>query len=48
MEDERDELHEMDLREMGRLIAQYGLMDLPWQLSGESHCPNRSTFACLS
>jgi GNAT superfamily N-acetyltransferase len=30
------ELEEIDLREMGRLILQYGLPDLPWQLSGES------------
>jgi GNAT superfamily N-acetyltransferase len=31
----RSNLHEMDLREMGRLVSQYGLSDLPWQLSGE-------------
>ena len=35
-EHEKGELHETDLREMGRLISQYGLSDLPWQLSGES------------
>ncbi len=35
-ESERSDLHEIDLREMGRLISQYGLSDLPWQLSGES------------
>lgn len=29
-------LHEIDLGEMGRLIARHGLPDLPWQLSGES------------
>ena len=29
-------LSEVDLREMGRLIALYGLPDLPWQLSGET------------
>jgi ribosomal protein S18 acetylase RimI-like enzyme len=29
-------LQEIDLREMGRLISQHGLSDLPWQLSGES------------
>ena len=29
-------LQEIDLREMGRLILQHGLPDLPWQLSGES------------
>ncbi|HEX9331542.1 MAG TPA: N-acetyltransferase [Anaerolineales bacterium] len=36
IEDEPHELHEMDLREAGRLISQYGLSDLPWQLSGET------------
>jgi GNAT superfamily N-acetyltransferase len=30
------DLQEMDLREMGRLVLQYGLPDLPWQLSGET------------
>jgi GNAT superfamily N-acetyltransferase len=29
-------LEEIDLGEMGRLILQHGLPDLPWQLSGES------------
>lgn len=29
-------LHEVDLPEMAQLISQYGLPDLPWQLSGES------------
>jgi ribosomal protein S18 acetylase RimI-like enzyme len=29
-------LQEIDLREMGRLISQYGLSDLPWQLSAET------------
>jgi GNAT superfamily N-acetyltransferase len=29
-------LQEIDLRQMGSLIVQYGLPDLPWQLSGES------------
>jgi ribosomal protein S18 acetylase RimI-like enzyme len=29
-------LHEIDLREMGQLILEYGLPDLPWQLSGET------------
>jgi ribosomal protein S18 acetylase RimI-like enzyme len=33
---EKGELHEIDLHEMGRLITEYGLADLPWQLSGES------------
>ena len=35
-ESENSDLQEMDLREMGRLISQHGLSDLPWQLSGES------------
>jgi ribosomal protein S18 acetylase RimI-like enzyme len=29
-------LEEIDLREAGRLISQYGLSDLPWQLDGET------------
>jgi ribosomal protein S18 acetylase RimI-like enzyme/predicted GNAT family acetyltransferase len=29
-------LQEIDLREMGRLILQHGLPDLPWQFSGET------------
>jgi ribosomal protein S18 acetylase RimI-like enzyme len=33
---EDGEPYRFDLREMGRLISQYGLADLPWQLSGES------------
>ena len=33
---EGSELHEVDLHEMGRLISQYGLPDLPWQLSAAS------------
>ena len=33
---ESRELDRIDLREMGGLISQYGLADLPWQLSGES------------
>ncbi len=36
IEDEPNKLYEMDLREAGRLISQYGLADLPWQLSGET------------
>ena len=32
----KGDLQEIDLREMSRLISQYGLSDLPWQLSGES------------
>jgi len=35
-DDARTELQEIDLREMGRLILQHGLPDLPWQLSGET------------
>ena len=35
-ESEKSALQEIDLREMGRLISQHGLTDLPWQLSGES------------
>jgi len=33
---ERSDLQEIDLREMGRLVSQHGLSNLPWQLSGES------------
>jgi GNAT superfamily N-acetyltransferase len=29
-------LEEIDLREAGKLISQYGLTDLPWQLAGET------------
>jgi ribosomal protein S18 acetylase RimI-like enzyme len=36
LDEEQSTLQEIDLREMGRLISQHGLMDLPWQLSGES------------
>jgi GNAT superfamily N-acetyltransferase len=35
-EKELEPLQEIDLREIGRLISQHGLADLPWQLSGES------------
>jgi len=31
-----NELQEFDLHQMGQLISQHGLSDLPWQLSGES------------
>lgn len=31
-----EDLSEMDLREMGVLISQFGLRNLPWQLSGET------------
>jgi ribosomal protein S18 acetylase RimI-like enzyme len=33
---EGGDLHEMDLRELARLVSLHGLPDLPWQLSGES------------
>lgn len=33
---EEPDLREMDLRDMGALISQWGLPDLPWQLSGET------------
>lgn len=29
-----DELHEIDIRELARLVTYHGLKDLPWQLSG--------------
>ena len=35
-EEKKSILQEIDLREMGRLISQHGLTDLPWQLSGAS------------
>jgi ribosomal protein S18 acetylase RimI-like enzyme len=35
-ENEKGRLHDIELPEMGRLISQYGLSDLPWQLSEES------------
>lgn len=35
-ENEGSKLHNVDLSEMCRLISQYGLPDIPWQLSGES------------
>lgn len=35
-EDESHDLDEVDLREAARLISQYGLSDLPWQLSAEA------------
>lgn len=31
-----DELEEIDIREMGRLISAHGLRDLPWQISAET------------
>jgi GNAT superfamily N-acetyltransferase len=36
VEEEQSTLQEIDLREMGSLISQHGLVDLPWQVSGES------------
>jgi ribosomal protein S18 acetylase RimI-like enzyme len=33
---EPDDVQEVDVREVGLLIAQYGLHDLPWQLTGET------------
>lgn len=33
---EGSKLQRIDLHEMDRLISQYGLIDLPWQLSGQS------------
>jgi ribosomal protein S18 acetylase RimI-like enzyme len=35
-ENGRGDLQKIDLGELGRLISQYGLPDLPWQLSGET------------
>jgi len=32
----KHDLEEVNLREMGRLVLQHGLPDLPWQLSGET------------
>jgi len=31
-----DSLEEIDLLTVGRLVSQYGLADLPWQLAGEA------------
>lgn len=35
-ENGKGDLHEMDLRELSRLITQHGFPDLPWQISSES------------
>jgi len=35
-EKEANPLEEVDLREAGKLISQYGVADLPWQLAGET------------
>ena len=34
--DPKNDLQEIDLREMGQFILRHGLPDLPWQLSGET------------
>ncbi len=42
-----EELHEIDIRELARLITYHGLKDLPWQLSGTSimqHTPPSRAF----
>lgn len=36
VDDEAKPLEEVDLREVGKLISQYGISDLPWQLAGET------------
>ncbi len=36
IEDKMKELQEMDILEASHLVSQYGLSDLPWQLSGET------------
>ena len=36
IEDALLDLREMDLRQAGQIISQHGLLDLPWQLSGET------------
>ncbi len=46
-ESEDDELVEIDIRELARLVAYHGLSDLPWQLSGASimqHTPPARAF----
>ena len=35
-QDAKSDFQEIDLREMGRMIQQHGLPNLPWQLSGET------------
>ncbi|HEX6270633.1 MAG TPA: GNAT family N-acetyltransferase [Anaerolineales bacterium] len=35
-ENETSDLQELDLGDMARLISQYGLSNLPWQISGET------------
>ena len=36
VENEAHPLEEIDLREAGKLISQYGISDLPWQLAGDT------------
>lgn len=46
-ESEDDELVEIDIRELARLVTYHGLPDLPWQLSGASimqHTPPARAF----
>ena len=42
-ENKGSELHNVDLNEVCRLISQYGLPALPWQLSGESISQTKPT-----
>ncbi|HNO31134.1 MAG TPA: hypothetical protein PKI78_05055, partial [Anaerolineales bacterium] len=42
-----DELEEIDIRELARLVGHHGLTDLPWQLSGATlmqHTPPSRAF----
>jgi ribosomal protein S18 acetylase RimI-like enzyme len=54
VEEQPRELQEMDVREAARLISQYGLPDLPWQLSAEGiaqmnppACAYKNQQACI-
>jgi GNAT superfamily N-acetyltransferase len=43
----KDELQEIDIRELSRLVTYHGLKDLPWQLSGATishHTPPSRAF----
>jgi ribosomal protein S18 acetylase RimI-like enzyme len=45
--DLQEELHEIDIRELARLVTYHGLKDLPWQLSGVTishHTPPSRAF----
>jgi ribosomal protein S18 acetylase RimI-like enzyme len=45
--DSKEELQEVDIRELARLVTYYGLQDLPWQLSGTTiahHTPPSRAF----